>query len=96
MFSILSSDSLILHGASTSEPASLPREFAGRKIADVWSVINECAVRISGPIDRHSANRLDPGADWQQYGDRLSCYLKTSTEVDLLVVFERPAACRSS
>lgn len=92
MISILSPNTLILHGVICSgESVALPREFSHRRIADVWKVLNECAVRVTGPIDNHNAERTQQGQEWHQNGDRLSYHpvpARAGVSEDLLVTFE--------
>lgn len=91
MISILSPDTLIVHDVSCGGDAiSLPREFGGRRVSEVWAVLNECAVRITGPIDTHNALRASPGVEWQQNGDRLSYHpkpMRSGAREDVLIAF---------
>ena len=91
MVSILSPNTLILHGVICSgDSVSLPREFADRRIVEVWRILNECAVRVTGPIDRHNAERAEPGQEWIQNGDRLSYHpapARAGAAEDVLIAF---------
>lgn len=91
MISTLSADAVIVHDVPCSgDTFPLPREFAGRRVSEVWAVLNECAVRITGPIDTHNALRAQPGLEWLQNGDRLSYRPKSARpgrREDVLVSF---------
>ena len=91
MISILSPDTLLVRDVPCGgDSIALPREFVGRRVSEVWTVLNECAVRITGPIDNHNAHRASPGIDWQQNGDRLSYHpkpVRPGTRDDVLVAF---------
>jgi hypothetical protein len=92
MISILSPNAVILRSVpcASGESLPLPREFADRQVDEVWRVTNECALRVTGPVDRHNANRAERGHDWVQNGSRLSYHPSGASSTalhDILVTF---------
>lgn len=77
--------------ASSERPTIRVRSAPQERLAEVWTLLDECAIRSLGLMEGRTARQQWPVSEWALIGDQLHLYVRElhRHEHPLVLVFER-------